>query len=225
MSFGCLEFFNSAAPGPLTTYHMYPKETMYVLTASSKVLNEFLYFHIGKDFLNRDPFLTWARTIYLIQASLEDEGGICFDDELSYPTLSKLDRFWSGLVSCPMLASSFRSLDSRLKYITKKTAPPAAAIKQTMTTMATDPLLIPVVSGGVITIVVVGVWLFGVVVEVVEVEDFVEAVVTSPFGVDFVGVGVEIWTEIGMLMNVHSILRKKWNFFHMLLPRFWKGSE
>ena len=112
-----------------------------------------------------------------------------------------------------MLASSFRSLDSRLKYITKKTAPPAAAIKQTMTTIATDPLLIPVVSGGVITIVVVGVWLFGVVVEVVEVEDFVEAVVTSPFGVDFVGVGVEIWTEIGMLMNVHSILRKKWYFF------------
>ena len=56
-----------------------------------------------------------------------------------------------------MLPSSFRSLDSRLKYIIKKTAPPAAAIKQTMTTMATDPLLIPVVSGGVITIVVVGV--------------------------------------------------------------------
>ena len=131
------------------------------------------------------------------QASLEDEGGIFGEEELfSYPTLSKLDKFWLEDVPCPMASSSFRSLDSRLKYITKKTAPPAAAIKQTITTMAMEPLLIPVVLGGVTTIVVVVVWLLGVVVFIgLLVVDFVEAVVTSPFGVDLVGVGVVIWTE------------------------------
>ena len=93
-----------------------------------------------------------------------------------------------------MLPSNFRSLDSRLKYISKKTAPPATAIKQTMTTMAMDPLLIPSLLGGVTTMVVVVVGPFGVV--VVDDEDLVEAVVTTSSGVvDFVGAGVVIWTE------------------------------
>ena len=97
-----------------------------------------------------------------------------------------------------MLPSNFRSLDSRLKYITKKTAPPATAIKQTITTIAIEPLLIPEVSGGRYKVVVVPGFglLFDVVGVVLDVVDFVEAVVLiTSFVVDFVGMGVVIWTE------------------------------